>query len=721
MATNSDNKKVMVMKRISNIILAAAILLGGISCENNDDKGITAVQQGPFAITLTEITPRSVTVSISPEDKSAAYYSHVVSVESFDKLGEGDVRKFMKSYIDFCRSEYGLTTEEVVEELVEHGDDSWSYDGLVENTRYIVFAIGIAPDGTCTTDPATEYFTSGSLPPVEKSDCTFAIVIEDIRATSAKVSIAPSDKTAPYFYEVIPAADYPSDAEGRNRICSALAELAAYDVMEQTGLDYDSAMERIALRGDDFLPIEEGTLAEGTEYAVIAFGIDAYGRLTTEPQNKNFTTPNVLPSDNEIALELLEKSAIDASIRITTTNDDPYYAGIFLYSNLSGATDAQIIGAIVGQGLANGDNKGSQIFDFDKTLMPSTRYSFVAFGYDSGVTTGLSRCDFETDEGGDPMACTFSVTAKHAGFKVEANVRPSDETVFYATVLTDKASNASDMKLISDIEAELDEIAADMDMRRSDILVEMLSRGEDTISFNETPEHKYDIAVIPFDNNGESIGKVFRTPYEAPAQTVSEASVTLSFDKYYNGRELYAYDPEKYAAGKDNLAYVPTVVTPNDKAVEWYAALYADDLSDRSDRSIITNLKDYGGEHNSATLSYCWAYFYDAKYWGQDGIVNTFCAVALDAAGNYGPVTKIVFTPTTDGVSPISDITGASSAAPAKASAKRFVEPQGEAMQTSFERRRPTNAVPHLDIVPTASAAVSARYDFGAGGHRIGR
>lgn len=713
------------MNRISNIILAtAAILLGCMSCKDKNGGEITPVQpvqQGPFAITLTEITPRSVTVSVSPEDKSAAYYSHVVSVEAFDRLGESDVRKFMKSYIDFCCSEYNLTTAEVVEELVQHGDDSWSYEGLVENTRYIVFAVGIAPDGTCTTDPATKEFTSGSLPPVEKSDCTFAIVIEDIRATSARVSIAPSDKSASYFYEVIPAADYPSDAEGRDQICRALVELAAYDVMDATGLDYNSAMERIALHGDDFLPIEEGTLTEGTEYAVIAFGIDAYGRLTTEPQNKNFTTPYVEPSDNIITLELVETSAIDASVRITTTNDDPYYAGIFLYSNLLGATDAQIIEAIVEQGLANGDNKGSQVFGFDKTLMPSTRYSFVAFGYDSGVTTGLSRCDFETDEGGDPATCTFDVTAKHAGFKVEVNVRPSDETVFYATVLTDKASNTSDLKLIANIETELDEIAADMGMKRADILIEMLSRGEDTISFNETPEHSYDIAVIPFNNNGECTGKVYRTPYTAPAQVVSDANVTLTFDKYYNGRELYAFDPVTYAAGKDNLAYVPTVVTPNDKAVEWYVALYADDLSDRSDRSIITNLKDYGGERNPATLSYCWAYFYDVTYWGSDGIVNTFCAVALDAAGNYGPVTKIVFQPTTAGVSPISDITGSSSAAPAKTSARRFVEPQGEAMQTSFESRRPTNALPHLNIAATAPATVPARYDFGSGARRIGR
>ena len=92
-------------------------------------------------------------------------------------------------------------------------------------------------------------------------------------------------------------------------------------------------------------------------------------------------------------------------------------------------------------------------------------------------------------------------------------------------------------------------------------------------------------------------------------------------------------------------AYVPATITHSEDAMSWYTLYTEDDITNVSDDILISNLV-YQGTFGGTKRYY--AAEWDKAY--------SFCAVAADANGTYGPVFRKTVTFTKSGVSPVSDL-----------------------------------------------------------------
>lgn len=648
-----------------------ATALAGTAC--SDDEGTVTppkpVNPGPFQVSVSGVTFRQAHVSVVPDDPEMIYYDHVVPKASFVKNWNSDVSRFLESYLEFSMENTGQTAEEIVEGWQVSGNDSWDYPYLEAGTEYVVFAVGMDDRGKPTTDPAFAEFTSAEAGPLEPVDCTFGIRVTDIDVTSANFTIEPSDKTVPYFYAILKASDW--DAEADKQAYMHMLVKNAVDEGLDNSYSYEEALSRATKKGNYGGEIEPGALRAGTEYVVLAFGVDAYERASTDPAVKKFSTTPVTPSKNTFTITITESSAVDVAYHIETTNDDPYYAGVYSKETIGSLSDDQLI-SMLEKSYSIGDYyNGSADYTAEEMLFPDTEYQIIAVGYDKAATTAVTRKDFRTASGGNPADCRFEIEFAPSGFSVMVDVTPSDKSVLYYFDLIPVEEYPSDKELTAEVQDYLKNMSKEMDLPIQQIMLDNYARGDFSSEYATEALMQYYAVAYAFNNDGSPAGKVYKEPFTAPEQQVSSAVAQVECTKYYNGGELYEIDPEKYAGGVDwdgnPMAYALTTVTHSADAVTWYAGLFGDDVTGNSDASIIKNLIEYGGgEKNVETLSWKMAYFFDVPYSGGAGTANTFCAVALDKDGQYGPVFKKLFTPTLAGVSPIGEITGGANAIPAR-------------------------------------------------------
>ena len=100
-------------------------------------------------------------------------------------------------------------------------------------------------------------------------------------------------------------------------------------------------------------------------------------------------------------------------------------------------------------------------------------------------------------------------------------------------------------------------------------------------------------------------------------------------------------------------AYIPATITPSEDALSWYTLYTDNDITNTSDDILISNLV-YQGTFGGFSRNY--GVEWDKPY--------SFCAVAADANGTYGPVFRKTVTFTRSGASPVSELqlTGATTA-----------------------------------------------------------
>lgn len=624
-------------------------------CSNEDTPGPPPAES-MFTVDVRSITHTEATVVVNPVDPAMPYTFDVIEKTAFDRTYNGNVEAVVNSYIDYMTQEEKMPLAELLENMRSVGDDYYDFSTLDPETDYVAYAIGLGDSGTCTTLPTLKQFRTADLEPVKPKDCTFRISVSDISVTRAIIDVEPSDKTVPYYFDVI-AADRLAMADSP---AAALEELLAEGIayFRSQGYSLQDAIKELRSVGNDGIDLQYGTLKALTKYHVVAGGIDEWGRVNTEVATKEFTTQAVMPSDNTFSIAVDEITAIGAMVTVTPTNNDPYYAAVFEAAGLEGRTDAEIVAAIEQTGSIDWQIfTGKEELDYSQELESDTNYMVIVFGYREGATTPVSRQTFRTEQSGDPALCEFEFDVMAEGGIADMGVLPSDETVSYIFGMIDKSDYIDDQMLVEVMKEQMEEEAEMSGVTLDEIYKMARYRGIGEYSFAYESLGEYLLYAYAINRDFSAAGPVFTETWTAPEIKVSTAAVTIEWDKYYDGEALYAYDPEAYAAGAQNLAYIPNTIVPNSDAVEWYAALYADDLSDRTERSIINNLRQ-SGQMNPTELDYSWAYFYDVSYWGASGTANTFCAVALDAEGNYGPVFRSVAKPLKNGCSPISDLVG---------------------------------------------------------------
>ena len=153
-------------------------------------------------------------------------------------------------------------------------------------------------------------------------------------------------------------------------------------------------------------------------------------------------------------------------------------------------------------------------------------------------------------------------------------------------------------------------------------------------------------------------------PITTLPKAVSDATVTATIDKYFNGDDLYALDNEKYADCRGQAYVMVTFAAENAK--EWYGTMVAEDPNDPTSAisgvEVIETLLVGGTWCPTGKLYLC--------KWDTE---HTILAVGVAADENPGVLLRQSHTFTKAGAAPVSE----------------FVAPESQGVRTGTMKNAP--------------------------------
>lgn len=694
---------------LAMLTAVATMFLAG--CDKNDPGPVPPPPPPPppasfFDIVVTDVTPTTAFVTVTPEDNTVAYYFDMLSKADFVDFNDSP-KTFMEFYIPFLRENNpNMSLDEILAQILSTGVDSYDFSSLKPETEYMVFAVKVNADGTIPEEGDTATFTTEALLPVDKVDCTFDITVSDIAASSATVSVTPSKNDIPYYFDLISKADYEAAGGNDAAIGGFVSEFLAV-LMDYYGQSLEDTVAGICSTGADSYTYE-GNLAAETDYYVFACGLTKDGRINTDIAMKPFKTESVKPSDNVFTMEVTNITATGALVSLSTTNNDPYLLDVWKTSALEGLSDDELVAAVeemYGPFLFFLMGNGDFELDNEGYLDPDTDYTAFVVGYDSGfATTPVTKKTFRTLEGGDPAECTFTITVDPiTATSANVTVTPSDTSVAYYFDLMQKAAYTTDEAIVEEFKELFMEEAEAYDQSLEQVVDDYKSRGRDGFSYRVMPETDYLVFAYAINLDATNAGPVTTFEFSTPEQIVGTATTSVTVSKYYDGDALYAADPANYQDAKGG-AYIPTTINHSADAEHWWICLFGGDLTDvdrYSDDLIISNIVDQNkGVKDRESINYM-------SEWGD----LTYTGVALDANGHYGPVYRLLFHVSKEGVSPVSDLISTSGMNRASrtvmmSSVSRMIAPE---QITRIEALRPERKVATMRERTSLSTRIEAR------------
>ena len=115
-----------------------------------------------FIITLGTPKTDSCAVSFDPYLTPTPHMFGCMPYSTYEEYGANDdaVKRFNDELIDSLWDPKKMSREEWLSRALETSYNSWTIEGLEPNTQYLVYVIGLVPDGTYTTAAFTKTFTT---------------------------------------------------------------------------------------------------------------------------------------------------------------------------------------------------------------------------------------------------------------------------------------------------------------------------------------------------------------------------------------------------------------------------------------------------------------------------------------------------------------------------------------------------------------------------------
>ena len=116
-------------------------------------------------VTVAEVTYTEASVSFQPYVEPFPHMFNVMPYSTYKEYGENDeaIKRYNDELIDQMWDPAKMSREEWLSRALETTYNSWRITNLEQNTKYIVYAIGLVPDGTYTTQAFTKTFTTKLL------------------------------------------------------------------------------------------------------------------------------------------------------------------------------------------------------------------------------------------------------------------------------------------------------------------------------------------------------------------------------------------------------------------------------------------------------------------------------------------------------------------------------------------------------------------------------
>ncbi len=589
----------------------------------------------PITLTVTGTESTSVMFSVTTAEDDFTWVGQVVGKDWFDEM-ESDEQIFQEdmSYYSLEAQNMGVSIPEYLATIINKGSfENLKYKGLDPSSEYVVYVYGITPDGERTTDI---YSADAVTQPPYEGPITLSIEVTETD-NIMDIAVTPSHDGVYYYWNLMDRATYDEYArqcgDDPKAVFQAFIEWDIQDLLDYQ--DITSRSEYYEWYSDIDEVNSQFECMALTEYIVFACKWDADCELVGEPAYVWYMTKDVEPSDNIIIVNVGDD--VDQSsffVDVQTTNDDPYVMIAEPSVFMAGMSDEEIYDHLMADygtwGILNFVYEGSlsgRMIGLDD----DTEYTMVVFGYKAGKqTTAMQKFTVKTLPAGPAQDCRFDFALEEAGSNsLKISVTPTDASHYYYWYVYETGSTADDVK--QDIK-DLINGSYYGDMYEFGYWELSQGRSIGTISFL-APETEYQVAAVVMDEDtGEFLGDVyFGGPFKTLEADYADISITASFDKFYDGDDLYELNPDAGAQYK-GYAMVPVTISIDGDYKSYYYTMI----------DYVTGLEDpeiYPDATLYETLVYYGVYYAETVNfrapWNKAVLI---AAMAIDDEGRYSRV-----------------------------------------------------------------------------------
>ncbi|MBQ0044461.1 MAG: BACON domain-containing protein [Bacteroidales bacterium] len=545
-----------------------------------------------FNLSVSNIKSTGATVKIQPRSYKGNYFFEVFSKAAVDRYLALDTNKpgdsayadaLYQSDLDYLMEmatnknedlyDYLLSIPNMYKVTVTGESTEITYSNLKRDTEYYVVAYGMDFDGTRTTEVALYLFdthveSTGSL--------SFTSTVTDVKSNSAHITIVPSDPKATYYWT------YVSDTDHSKYTTSQIVELLITSMKESAAYGYTIA---------DFLSTgTQSELAEdlsmGTQYFLIAWGMDAAGNITSDIQELDSftTTANEVTDDCTFTITPLEIEAMDIKVRIEPSNESTmYYTAFIDEKRCKGYNDYQMVQRIINMensrieddfyegvsdwtnlpGVASGRSEVWGRRDYKWTFEPEHTYRIYVFGVDvnGNCTTAIERLDVTTIEA-QPSNITFETSlGANTWHNTSIDITPSNNEDYYLAYLVPTAT--LDTYRYNDGSLMEKEIMDQIRDVYEDEISQYVFRGPRTFYSTWLSNRGY--SLLLFGYAGSNTTPMYEFKFKSPAIPFDKADCDINYTyELFRGDDLIALNPGMWAGSEGDCVMRVRITTTGD-------------------------------------------------------------------------------------------------------------------------------------------------------------
>ena len=503
-------------------------------------------------------------------------------------------------------------------------DVATSYDAEARNCRLELIYPGVYPNPTLTVKQAVG------------KEHSIKLELVNAAATTITMNVVPQDKTMPYIF-ILGTGKYFEENGGELMYSDEALWASDMEIFESFGGAFggDASTGAAAfMYTGDMMGHQFTGVTPNTTYVAYAYGFDNE-TLTplTEISRLKITTTAV--SDYTLHFDFnVEVDGPNVSIDVAPQGyDGYYYYGVFWAKDVAGAS-AEELRSYCEQTWENDKAYYSSFFDtpeqglhftfnelafrgaqhLEVEFDANTEFILWAFGMDDEALMNTTPEFYNFTTGGVTASeniFTLSVTELHprkATVKVETT---NDDTYVATLVAGDRFEGNTDAEI--------------MEYILENFTVQYVNGTMSDTATGLVPSTEYELLVFGA-QAGAPTTELSRLKFTTAEVVYADLDFSLSIDKYYNGSELAALNPNY--EGFEGTAIVPITANVDEAAVAFYFnAMNALDFPYYEYETIIEGLVADGAVEE--TTSY-YAFEFDTAY--------TFFGVAEDADGNFTEV-----------------------------------------------------------------------------------
>ena len=632
-----------------------------------------------FNISITNVGPFGATFTIERKaGYHGGYFFEVLDKSAYDRYVAGEKNKIGDfaygdaiyqsdlAYLHSLAQQHGHALGQLFSMLgsmySKEDKVTMPYSGLSTNTEYMFIVYGME-DSDAATRKTAMCFYSFKTGYSSDSNLQFTGMAYDITENYATIKVTPSNNSE-YWYM-----NWASEIQLQT---TDLATIMQNSINSAKSLLGRYSADQILCHGPEEIQATE--LMPGTEYSVIAWGMNLSMAATTEPKVvfKFKTSDYEIIDDCTFDIEVLEIEDMDVRVRVTPTNmNTRYYVAFVEKSRMEGYTDEQAAQRLINMEASRIDNGYYNVEnlswanlpglepgireiwgrrDEGWTFQPNHDYRIYVFGIDNfGIrSTVVNAIDVTTADAGE-SSNHFQVTIEsNTWLGLEYTVTPEIDDEYWMPFVAE-TSDIDNYFRNADGSLKEQELFHWIEEYYEDEILYYSYHGTRTLKQHVTPDTNYSIFIFGY--SGTYTTKINEWNVYVPKPPIGKSTADFSYTyELFRGEDLADIDSRIWPhADFDGDCVMVVKIKPTDNAAHWYWGIWPpkENFQDQGGIYYLMTL-DMNPDVSAVDKTYYrtrpWWYGVQENYkWvDEEGdIVNhypwTISGWAEDAEGNYGP------------------------------------------------------------------------------------